>query len=1021
MPDPRRLLILTELRKRRRVSLAQMARACGLVGNRGYESASAWERGVSTPHSQARIHFVTYLAHTLGLAADRPRLEAVWDVLVEEWSWEPLQPADWRVIGQRKEAAATTSSSVPREGAAGERSAGVPTSSGLPAPGLLPSGSRILLTPNPHFVGRTAELFALAEALTGNPAGPHGRARQVIVAGPGGIGKTQIAIEFAHRFGRGFAGGVFWLSFANAEAVPSLVAACGGAGGLDLRPDFAQLTLDQQVKLVRAAWEEPVPRLLVFDNCEDPKLVQRWRPERGGCRVLVTSQWLAWPHDIGSALLSLGLLTRAESVRLLRSYNPSASLSDELLTAVAVELDDLPLALHLAGSYLAYGGDASAPERYLAEVRATLATTAPAADPHPSLAGIGPYGRLMATPTGHRNHLDQTVALSVARLASSEPPNRTARAVLERAAWFAPGEPIPSELLLATLSDRVPADDGRHALDRLASTGLLTLDHQGQAQIARLHRLVVSFVRRHAADPEGQTAVERVLLARLRQHNATDDHPALVPLQSHLLSVTDAALARGDLAAAELASELSWHLHQTGTTKQTLHYNKCSLAIRSRILGEQHPDLAINLHTMGWTYDSDGDYPTALALHQQGLALRRNALGECHRDVAVSRNYLGMVLHARSAYQEARQQYEEALTIQLALEPVDQAEVAELRNNLGLLSIAQGRLAEALPQLEAALALREAARPINGSLLAVTLNNLGYAHRALGEYSAARPYLQRALRLREEIFGPAKPYVAVTLNHLGRLEHALGNYTVARRHLGRALEIRQQTFHGQHPETANSLGNLGMLHFDQGDYTSAKTYLQAALAMHEALYGDEHRHTARSLNHLGVLWSATGAQDDAERCFRRALAIREQLLGAEHHDTANTAGLLGALVLEQGKLGEATALIERALAAHRAGLGEEHLYTARSQVLLARLRRVEGRAGEALAAATEARAIYERRLGVEHPWVAWALVELAAVQRQHDDTETAQMLLLAALHIRERRLGSQHPATLWTRAQLAAL
>src|SRR6185503_8478815 len=123
-----------------------------------------------------------------------------------------------------------------------------------------------------------------------------------------------------HRYGQHFVGGVFWLSFATADGVPAEVALCGGASGLDLRPDFANLPIDEQVRLVLAAWQRPTPRLLIFDNCEDPALFDQWRPKSGGCRVLVTSRRSQWDAALGIYALPLETLPREESVALLRKF-----------------------------------------------------------------------------------------------------------------------------------------------------------------------------------------------------------------------------------------------------------------------------------------------------------------------------------------------------------------------------------------------------------------------------------------------------------------------------------------------------------------------------------------------------------------------------------------------------------------------------------------------------------------------------------------------------------------------------
>ena len=114
----------------------------------------------------------------------------------------------------------------------------------VPAPGTLPAGSRIPLRPNPLFVGRNDELFTLAATLAAGA--PVVSGQTMALTGLGGVGKTQLACEFAHRYGRWFAGGVFWLSLENAAGVAAEVAACGGPGGLELRPDFASLSLEDR-------------------------------------------------------------------------------------------------------------------------------------------------------------------------------------------------------------------------------------------------------------------------------------------------------------------------------------------------------------------------------------------------------------------------------------------------------------------------------------------------------------------------------------------------------------------------------------------------------------------------------------------------------------------------------------------------------------------------------------------------------------------------------------------------------
>ncbi|HEU4327598.1 MAG TPA: hypothetical protein VFS21_30945 [Roseiflexaceae bacterium] len=128
----------------------------------------------------------------------------------------------------------------------------------IPAPQTLPTPHRMPLATNPLFVGRDEDFRALAALLKAGTAA-------VITTGIGGMGKTQLAAEVAHRYGAYFAGGVFWVSCADPAGVAAEAAACGRLMGLPLDGKDQET----QVQLTRAEWAKDVPRLLILDNCEE--------------------------------------------------------------------------------------------------------------------------------------------------------------------------------------------------------------------------------------------------------------------------------------------------------------------------------------------------------------------------------------------------------------------------------------------------------------------------------------------------------------------------------------------------------------------------------------------------------------------------------------------------------------------------------------------------------------------------------------------------------------------------------
>ncbi len=279
--------------------------------------------------------------------------------------------------------------------------------------------------------------------------------------------------------------------------------------------------------------------VLIFDNCEDPELVRAYHPA-GATRVLITSRTPDWPGDLGVQRHALGVLQRAESIDLLRQYRPD--LNDADAGALAAELGDLPLALHLAGRFLAGIGKGVAVARYLEELRSPrLFERLPLREQD---------GRL---PTGHSRDVARTFALSYERLDPRDAGDALALQLLARAAYLAPGEVVPADLLRATLEQEDDDLDARlaaeAAVERLAGLGLI--GREGEAGL-RMHRLVGAYVRQARADDAAQAAVERVVLGVAQD---LVDAPALAPLAAFLpllRGVTDTALQREDAAGGRV-------------------------------------------------------------------------------------------------------------------------------------------------------------------------------------------------------------------------------------------------------------------------------------------------------------------------------------------------------------------------------------------------------------------------------------------------------------------------------------
>jgi tetratricopeptide (TPR) repeat protein len=716
----------------------------------------------------------------------------------------------------------------------------------IPEPAPLPAGSRMPMARNPLFVGRVDDLRRLAEALQVGSTAVIGQVASV--TGLGGIGKTQLAAELVHRYGQFFPGGVFWLGFADPASVPAEIALCGRPDHLGLWSVEAAPDIDTQVARIRRIFAEPVPRLLVFDNCEDEDLLAEWRPTTGGCRVLVTCRRSAFSPHLGVYALPLDVLPRAESLALLRSLargQPREAADDATLDAICAELGDLPLALHLAGSFLASYRDAVTPTAYLAQLRARTLLG------HPSLQGRG----VASSPTGHDLHVGRTFALSWDRLDPANAVDAMARGLLQRAACLAPGEPIPHALLTAILGLAEDELDAALAcedtLRRLLDLGLLDAPEPGTYS---LHRLVAAFTQQtggeHAA---ARAATEQALLREANRVNDSGFPARLLPWQPHLYVVTDAARAREDEQGANLSNALGCHLRAIGNYRGACPYYECALAVREQRLGPEHPETALSSSNLAKLLHDQGALAEARTLFERARAVCERRLGPEHPVTAAILNNLALLLHDQGALAEARTLFERALAIcerQLGPEHPD---TALSLSNLASLRKAQGALAEAHTLHERALAIREQQLGPGHPDTALSLNNLASLRKAQGALAEARLLFERALAIREQQLGPEHPNTATSLNNLASLRKAQGALAEARLLFERALAIREQQFGPEHPHTALSLNNLALLLHAQGANREARVLLERALAIFEATRGLDHPSTCRVRDNLQSL------------------------------------------------------------------------------------------------------------------------------------------------------------------------
>lgn len=755
---------------------------------------------------------------------------------------------------------------------------------------------------NPGFTGRDQLLSELRSTLTtGGPA-----ALTQSISGLGGVGKTQLVAEYAHRYASQY-NVVWWIRAEEPATAAEDFARLAAA--LDL-PEQNEADHRIAIEAARSWLSRNDKWLLIFDNVNDPQDVAPYLPHPRTGHILITSRN---PSFRGIATpLTVPALDRADSVKFLldRTGQSDARAAEKL----AETLGDLPLALVQAAATIK-------------ETGSSIATYHAAFGDHQR--GLLLRGMPMDYPTP----IATTWGLAFQEAQRFSP---VAVDLLSLCAYLAPDD-IPREGL-ADAAPHLPA-----ALAEALSDPLM-LDEA----VAALRRY--SFIDVH----EGALSVHRLVQAVVRDRLSPEDRKVWA----------EAAVRLVDHAFPESSDDVEtwpfcarWLPHALAAASQAEAHD-VAREVRGRLLAR----FAVYLQGRAAFAESKGYLERALALHEA-------VFGHDDPKVAAVLRSLGSVLHDLGDLGGARAHLERALAIDIASFGPDHPDVARDVNDLGSVLMDQGDLPGARKHLERALAIDEATYGPDDPSVAIRLNNLGALFRDLGDFAGARVHLERALAIDIRAYGPDHPTVAIGRTNLGRLLHDLGDLKGARDQFEEALKIDEHSYGLYHPRFALALNNRGRVLRDLGDLAGARADFERALAIVEDTYGPDHPDVARDINNLGSVLRDLGDLEGARANFARVLKIAEATYGPDHPAVAIGCNNLGSVLQALGELPGAREQLERALGIAQATYGPDHPVVASIVNNLGRVLQALGDLSGAWQQIERAVAIATKALGPSHPSV----------------------------------------------------
>lgn len=759
-----------------------------------------------------------------------------------------------------------------------------------PFPGCLPRLWNVPYRSNRHFCGRVELLELLDQGLDRRPG-----VRAQALIGLGGVGKTQLAVEYAYRHVDRF-DVVWWVRAEDPLSLKADFAALAPALGLGSE----KAELDDRATVAREWLEHHAGWLLVLDNADDSATVADIVPRGGGGEVLITSQGQDW-HDIAEVIVVDVLSPEAAETFLCRR---SGRAEGEAARELARELGRLPLALEQAGAVVART-PALTLGRYLELYR----------DRARELSGRG-------APPAHRNPVASTWDLALQRVAKASP----AATDLLRVMAFLHADDIPVSILGA--DEAVAHGLATVANDRLAladATALLadySLVRRADDDSVAVHRLVQAVVR------DQLEGVEQRIWAATAMRLVAGSFPG---------DIDDArnwkAAGRLMTHAKEIASHIDRFCAEHGSTADVpdgvrrelvalLNHGvrflvKSGQRVSAVALAAANVDRAELLGThdrgreklradaaLALAYQQAGQTDAAIDLGCRVLKRRARRLGEMDLDTVRSRAELAV------SYQWARAPECLTVAINLAqqalaaretlLQPGD-SDILWSRSELSWSYFFVGRLDEAL-------ALREGVSTDRRSIVdddhpAVLWDdaNLAMSYESVGRLDEALALFEQVLDARSRVLGPDHPDTAWTMGRLGNAYRAVGRTDEAIRVGEVALKDSKRVLPQDHPDTVWAQSLLARSYRSAGRVDLAVPMCEEVFADRERLLGPNHLDTTTALDELACSYQAAGRLDGALTMTTQVLAVRERVLGSDHPDTVATRRRLEQLEPENGQ------------------------------------------------------------------------------------------------------------------------
>jgi tetratricopeptide (TPR) repeat protein len=873
------------------------------------------------------------------------------------------------------------------------------------APSIIP------FSQNPRFVGRELQLAELEAKLFSNDQ----TTTTLAIVGPGGTGKSQLALEVAHRTRQSKKScSVFWMDTSDKDSLYQSYASVAQKlcvpGWDDDQADIKQLAQRCVVEMSSRQC------LLIFDNAENTTLrsggssttevadLADCLPQSKLCSIIFTTtnsdtaQVLASQNIIALRELTLDAALRMLQVCLER---PLANNEQQEAEHLLRELSYLPLAVMQAAACM------KASSMTAQEYRSRLYDHKELAIDH---GGDSSGGRIQDS--GVKDPVAAALLLSIDEISRD---NVFAADCLFFAACVDRKDISLDLLEAASMQAR---EDAIRVLERYA---LVT--RRPAESALDLHRLVHQALRKRLQVEGRLIQWTQRTIARLLQVFPDDDHSnrskwrRLLPHALYALSHSPAD--DNDEEILWLASRCAATLFSDGRYEEAEELQVQVMQARKRVFTDEHPDTLRSMGNLAATYSKQGRWKEAEELQVQVMQTSKRVFTDEHPDTLRSMANLASTYSKQGRWKEAEELQVQAMQTSKRVLTDEHRDMLTSMANLASTYWNQGRWKEAEELDVQVMETRKGVFTDEHPDTLTSMGNLAATYRNQGRWKEAEVLDVQVMQTRKRVFTDEHPDTLSSMGNLALTYSNQGRWKEAEELQVQAMQTSKRVLTDEHPDTLRSMGNLAWTYSNQGRWKEAEELQVQVMQTSKRVFTDEHRDTLTSMNNLALTYSNQGRWKEAEELQVQVMQTIKRVLTDEHPDTLRSMGNLALTYSKQGRWKEAEELEVQVMQTIKRALTDEHPDTLRSMGNLAATYSKQGRWKEAEELQVQVMQTIKRALTDEHPDTLRSMGNLAATYSKQGRWKEAEELQVQVMQTSKRVFTDEHPDTLRSMGNLA--